>query len=42
MKSKKQHTNHKSYMTKALRKATMKHSELDTKYHKTKNIEDYI
>ena len=28
-------------MTKALRKAIMKRSELATKYHKTKSIEDY-
>ena len=28
-------------MTKALRKAIMKCSELATKYHKTKSIEDY-
>ena len=41
MKSKKQRANHKSYMTKALRKAIMKRSELATKYHKTKTIEDY-
>ena len=41
MKSKKQRANHKSYMTKALRKAIMKRSELATKYHKTKSIEDY-
>ena len=41
IKSKKQHANHKSYMTKALRKAIMKHSELATKYHKTKSTEDY-
>ena len=40
-KSKKQCVNHKSYMTKALRKAIMKRSELATKYHKTKSIEDY-
>ena len=33
MKSKKQRANHKSYMT--------KRSELATKYHKTKSIEDY-
>ena len=33
MKSKKQHANHKSYMTKALRKAIMKRSEQATKYH---------
>ena len=32
MKSKKQRANHKSYMTKALCKAIMKHSELATKY----------
>ena len=41
MKSKKQRANHKSYMTKTLRKAIMKRSELATKYHKTKSIEDY-
>ena len=41
MKSKKQRANHKSYMTKALCKAIMKRSELATKYHKTKSIEDY-
>ena len=41
MKSKKQCANHKSYMTKALQKAIMKCSELATKYHKTKSIEDY-
>ena len=41
MKSKKQCANHKSYMTKALCKAIMKCSELATKYHKTKSIEDY-
>ena len=41
VKSKKQCANHKSYMTKALRKAIMKCSELATKYHKTKSIEDY-
>ena len=29
-------------MTKALRKAIMKRSELTTKYHKTKSIGDYI
>ena len=40
-KSKKERANHKSYMTKALRKATMKRFELATKYHKTKSIEDY-
>ena len=40
IKSKKQRANHKSYMTKALRKAIMKRSELATKYHKTKSIED--
>ena len=28
-------------MTKALRKVIMKRSELATKYHKTKSIEDY-
>ena len=28
-------------MTKALRKAIMKRSELATKYHKTKSNEDY-
>ena len=41
MKIKKQRANHKSYMTKALRKAIMKCSELAAKYHKTKSIEDY-
>ena len=41
MKSKKQCANHTFYMTKALRKAIMKRSELATKYHKTKSIEDY-
>ena len=41
MKSKKQRANHKSYMTKALRKAIMKRSELASKYQKTKNNEDY-
>ena len=41
MKSKKQRAIHKSYMTKALLKAIMKRSELATKYHKTKSIEDY-
>ena len=41
MKSKKQRANHKSYMTKTLRKAIMKQSELASKYHKTKNNEDY-
>ena len=41
MKSKKQRANHKSYMTKTLRKAIMKRSELASKYHKTKNNEDY-
>ena len=41
MKSKKQHANHKSYMTKVLQKAIMKRSELATKYHETKSIEDY-
>ena len=41
MKSKKQRANHKSYMTKTLRKAIMKLSELASKYHKTKNNEDY-
>ena len=38
MKSKKQRANHKSYTTKALRKAIMKRSELATKYHKTKAL----
>ena len=33
--------NHKSYMTKTLHKAIMKRSELASKYHKTKNNEDY-
>ena len=41
MKSKKQRANHKSYMTKTLHKAIMKRSELASKYHKTKNNEDY-
>ena len=41
LKSKKQRANHKSYMTKALPKAIMKRSELNTKYHKTKSIGDY-
>ena len=41
MKSKKQRANHKSYMTKPLCKAIMKQSELASKYHKTKNNEDY-
>ena len=41
MKSKKQRANHKYYMSKALHKAIMKRSELATKYHKTKSIEDY-
>ena len=41
MKSKKQHANHKSYMRKTLCKALMKRSELASKYHKTKNTEDY-
>ena len=40
MKNKKQCANHKSYMTKALCKGIMKRSELATKYHKTKSIED--
>ena len=38
MKSKKERINHYSYMTKTLRKAYMKRSELASKYHKTKNL----
>ena len=41
MKSKKQRANYKSYMTKTIRKAIMKRSELASKYHKTKNTKDY-
>ena len=41
MKSKKQHANHKSYMTKILRKANMKPSELASQYHKRQNNKDY-
>ena len=36
MKTKKQHANHRSYMTKTLRKAIMKRSEPPSEYHKTK------
>ena len=37
MKSKKQRANHRSYITKTLRKVIMKPSELASKYHKKKN-----
>ena len=33
--------NNAPYMTKALRKAMMESTELATKYHKTRNLEDY-
>ena len=33
--------NHKPHMTKALRKAMMKHSELETKYYKSKSEADH-
>ena len=36
MKSKKQRANHRSYITKTLRKVIMKPSELASKYHKIK------
>ena len=41
MKSKKRRANHRSYMTKTLRKAIMKQSDLASKYHKTINTKDY-
>ena len=41
MKRKKQHANHKSYVTKTLHKAIMKQSELASKYHKTKNTKNH-
>ena len=41
MKQKVVHANHKPYITKALRKAVMKRSELETKYYKSKTELDY-
>ena len=41
MKQKIFRANHKPYMTKALRKAMMKRSELETKYYKSKSEADH-
>ena len=40
-KKKKIRANHAPYMTKALRKAIMKRSELETKFYKTKSVNDH-
>ena len=40
-KKKKIRANHAPYMTKALRKEIMKRSELETKFYKTKSVNDH-